>query len=218
MGLKCVGWNDPGNIVRKIFPQFESRNFVFLNQSPRIVFVCDPRYRHENQVGVGKYSDVLDTVPLGGTYSVPILSRIAATFQVYSLGAPLHAFDAMLESIPSSDQPLCSWTEAKFQYPKAKEISEVIYNVVDRQKSLVIQKHPSLDEFVAMNTYLLMKDLESRVGHCNETFLVGYRVDSIVDLVEGFQNAILDYSLIHMPRNQNNSAGDGAREPQARCA
>jgi len=212
--LKCVGWNDPGNIVRKIFPQFESRNFVFLNQSPRIVFVCDPRYRHENQVGVGKYSDVLDTVPLGGTYSVPILSRIAATLQVYSLGAPFHAFDAMLESIPSSNQPMCSWTEAKFQYPKAKEISEVICSLVDRQKSLVIQKHPSLDEFVAMNTYLLMKDLEIRVGNCNDKFLVGYRVDSIVDLVEGFQKATLDYNLIQMPRNEHG----GAHEPQACCA
>ena len=50
--LKCVRWKDPGSIVRNIFPKFESRNFVFLNKSPRIVFTCDPRYRHDDQVGV----------------------------------------------------------------------------------------------------------------------------------------------------------------------
>ena len=124
--LKCVGWSDPGRIVQEIFPKFESRNFVFLNQSPRIVFVCDPRYRHEDQVGAGEYSDVLDTIPVGGAYSVPILSRIAATSQIYSLDAPLHAFDAMLEIIPSSDRPLCSWSEVKFQFPQAKEINEIV--------------------------------------------------------------------------------------------
>ena len=101
--LKCVGWKDPGSIVRKIFPLFKSRNFVFLNGSPRVVYVCDPRYRHSDQIDAGKYSDVLDTIPVGGTYSVPILSRIAATLQLYSLGVPLHSFDTMLERIPPSD-------------------------------------------------------------------------------------------------------------------
>jgi hypothetical protein len=100
--LKCIGWKNPGSIVKKIFPRFESQNFIFLNKSPRIVFTCDPRYRHDDQVGVGDYSDVLDTVPVGGTYSVLILSRIAATLQAYSVGTLLNAFGAILDSIPSS--------------------------------------------------------------------------------------------------------------------
>ncbi len=164
--LKCIGWKDPGSIVRTIFPQFKSRNFVFLNESPRVVYVCDPRYRHSNQIDSGRYLDVLDTVPIGGTYSVPILSRIAATLQLYSLGAPLHSFDTMLESIPPSNQPLCSWIEAKFQYPKAKEISEVIRSVIDCHKRLVTQKHPTIREFTAMTGKLLMTDLEQRVASC----------------------------------------------------
>ena len=191
--LKCVGWSDPGRIVQEIFPKFKSRNFVFLNQSPRIVFVCDPRYRHEDQVGAGEYSDVLDTIPVGGTYSVPILSRIAATLQVYSLGAPLHAFDAMLESIPSSDRPLCSWTEAKFQFPHAKEISEVVRNVIDQHKNLVSKKHPSLNDFLSMNMDLLKIDLEMRIVRCDDDQdHVGYRAESVSDLVEGFQISLLD--------------------------
>ena len=177
--LKCVGWEDPGSIVRKIYPQFEYRNFVFLNKSPRVVYVCDPRYRHENQVGAGNYADVLDTVPVGGTYSVPILSRIAATLQLYSLGVPLQSFDTMLESIPTSDQPLCSWIEAKFQYPKAKEISEVVRNVIDEHKRLVAEKHPSIDKFVAMNSDLLKADLEQRNACVDGSAedIVSYAVD-----------------------------------------
>jgi hypothetical protein len=189
--LKCIGWKDPGSIVKKIFPKFESRNFVFLNKSPRIVFTCDPRYRHDNQVGVGNYSDVLDTVPVGGTYSVPILSRIAATLQAYSLGTPLNAFDAMLDSIPSSNQPLCSWIEAKFQYPKAKEISEVVRNVIGEHKNLVTEKHPTLNEFLTMNMDLLKSDLEMRINNCSTPEDVGYKTDFMRELVEGFQETVL---------------------------
>ena len=47
--LKCVGWKDPGNIVQKIYPQFESQNFVFLNKSPRVAYICDPRYQHKKR-------------------------------------------------------------------------------------------------------------------------------------------------------------------------
>lgn len=84
--LKCVGWKDPGIIVKKIFPGFKSRNFIFLNESPRIVFVSDPKYRHDHEVGKGDYSDILKTIPIGGTYSVPNLARIGATLQMYCLG------------------------------------------------------------------------------------------------------------------------------------
>ncbi len=93
--LKCVGWKDPGRIVKKIFPDFNSRNFIFLNESPRIVFVSDPRYRHDHEVGKGDYSDILKTVPIGGTYSVPNLARIGATLQMYCLGKSFSDLDFM---------------------------------------------------------------------------------------------------------------------------
>lgn len=186
--VKCLGWNDPGSFVKKIFPKFKSRNFIFLNKSPRLVFVCDPKYRHSDEVGGNKYSDVLDTAPIGGTYSVPILSRIAATLQIYSLGTPLRAFDEMIEGIPSSDQPTCSWSESKFQYPKAKELSEVIYNLIEQNKAL-LSEEKTLNEHLTMNMDLLMDDLklrESNVEIMDNSFGGG----SSIELVKGFENSI----------------------------
>lgn len=41
--LKCVGWEMPD--VKAIMPSFASRHFIFINESPNIVFVCDPHYQ-----------------------------------------------------------------------------------------------------------------------------------------------------------------------------
>eukprot|EP00956_Cyclotella_meneghiniana_P040436 scaffold195333_cov66-Cyclotella_meneghiniana.AAC.2 len=207
--LKCVGWRDPGSIVRDIYPSFRTRNFVFLNESPRIVFICDPRYRHDHQVGQGSYEDVLDTVPIGGTYSVPILARIAATLQLYCLGNPLVVFDSVLESIPPSDMPLCSWTEAKFQYPKAKEISEIIRQVIDQSKSLVTAKHAKLEDFLAMNMDLLGQDLMKRIKNCKDPGNVGYDHEAIEGLVKGFQQIACEKFEINMEERETEKESVG---------
>ena len=110
---------------------------------------------------------------------------------MYSLGTPLHAFDAMLDNIPSSNQPLCSWIEAKFQFSKAKEISEVVRNVIGQHKNLVTEKHPTLNEFLTMNMDLLKPDLEMRINNCSTPEDVGYNAAFIRELVEGFQKTVV---------------------------
>lgn len=192
--LKCVGWKDPGRMVKNIYPDFKSRNFIFLDQSPRLAFICDPRFRHEDQKS-GKYSDVLDTVPIGGTYSVPITSRVAAMLQIYSLGNPLHVFDSILESIPTSKHVTCSWSETKFQYPKSKEISDIIGNVINEHKSLVKEKHNTLNDFLKMTCDLLRDDLKKRVKNCGGFEEAGfYYKDELELIVKGFSEGVTDRS------------------------
>ncbi len=101
-------------------------------------------------------------------------------------------FDSILESIPSTDHPLCSWSEAKFQYPKAREISEVIRHVIEESKSLVSQKHPTLNKFLMMNCELLFKDMQNRVSNSLSPDYVGYSESSISKIVEEFKNVILE--------------------------
>merc|ERR1719451_99576 len=41
--LKCIGWRMPD--LKQVMPQFETRNFCFLNEKPNVVFCCDPHYQ-----------------------------------------------------------------------------------------------------------------------------------------------------------------------------
>jgi hypothetical protein len=78
--LECIGWKDPGRrVLTALFPQFTHRNFIFLNKSPQIVFVCDPHYSYPSNVKLPSqerqhYKALWETVPIGGTFSILILA------------------------------------------------------------------------------------------------------------------------------------------------
>jgi thioredoxin reductase len=162
--LKCIGWKDPGRNLKALFPQFTQRNFIFLNKSPRIVFVCDPHYSYPSnnkspsQEKQG-YEALLETVPIGGTFSVLILARICAWLQIYQLGNPLDIFEKMMKTLPASEHPTCSWGEQQFSYPTSKECSDMVLYKIGLHKDLVAEKHQTVGDFFGMSSNYLRNDL-----------------------------------------------------------
>jgi non-ribosomal peptide synthetase component F/thioredoxin reductase/carbonic anhydrase/acetyltransferase-like protein (isoleucine patch superfamily) len=161
--LKCIGWKDPGRGLKALFPQFTQRNFIFLNKSPRIVFVCDPHYSYPSNSAPSQekqgYEALLETVPIGGTFSVLILARICAWLQIYMLGNPLDIFEKMMKTLPASEHPTCSWGEQQFSYPTSKECSDMVLYKIALHKNLVAEKHQTVSDFFAMSSKYLRNDL-----------------------------------------------------------
>ena len=102
-----------------------------------------------------------------------------------------------------SNQPLCSWTEAKFQYPKAKEISEIIRSLIEESKGLVSQKHPNVQLFLQMNCNLLTQDMQKRIANCQVLEDVGYDESSLQKLVNEYKEAILEHEFEDSDVNSN---------------
>lgn len=161
--LKCIGWMEPGRMFKKFYPQFTHRNFVFLNSSPRIMFVCDPHYSYGTTKSAAElkdeYAAILDTVPIGGTFSVLILARVMAWLHMYVLGNDVTRFNKMLTTLPASSHPTCTWSEQQFSFPTNKECSDMIRYKVGCHKDLVAEKHPTVWDFFVMSCAYMKRDV-----------------------------------------------------------
>jgi len=163
--IKCIGWMEPGRMFKKFYPNFTHRNFVFLNSSPRIMFVCDPHYSYgttklDSEIK-DQYKAILDTVPIGGTFSVLILARVMAWLHMYNLGNDISRFNKMLTTLPPSIHPTCTWDEQKFSFPTNKELSDMIRFKIGSHKDLVAEKHPTVWDFFVMSSVYLKRDIKA---------------------------------------------------------
>jgi len=166
--LKCIGWKEPGRMFKKFFPNFTHRNFVFLNSSPRIMFVCDPHYSYGTKLDESEvaeqYAALLETVPPGATNSVLLFSRYMAWLHMYSLGNDVTRFNKMLVTLPPSSHPTCTWNEMKFSFPTNKELSDMIQYKMGIHKDMVAAKHPTVWDFFKMSSAYLKRDMTSYVA------------------------------------------------------
>ena len=194
--LKCIGWKQP--LLKTFFPQFTHRNFVFLNGSPRVMFVCDPRYSRgttkiESEIK-DEYATILDTVPIGGTFSVLVLARVMAWLHMYVLGNDVMMFNKMLTTMPSSTHPTCTWGEQQFSFPTNKECSDLIRFKIGYHKDLVLSKHPSVNDFFIMSCAYLQQDISV------------YELASGIDVCEGleveFKEAMMDSKIMREIMNR----------------
>jgi len=188
--LKCVGWVDPEAGVKAIFPAFKTRSFVFLNSSPRVVFSCDPHYSHGDGVAT-THAALMETTPIGGTFSVLILARLVAWLQIYSLGNPSFRFESMLENMEEDKRAVCSWNEQKFSFPQCEEVTDILLYKINQFKGLVQQKHATLEEFLTMSNGLLMKDLKRH----EQSIIGGSCTTNPEGLVGGFWDMVMNSAL-----------------------
>jgi hypothetical protein len=205
--LKCIGWKDPGRVLKALFPQFTQRNFIFLNKSPRIVFVCDPHYSYPSndkspsQETQRYYEALLETVPIGGTFSVLILARICAWLQIYQLGNPMDIFEKIMKTLPTSEHPTCSWGEQQFSFPTSKECSEMILYKIGLHKDLVAEKHQTVWDFFDMSSKYLRNDL-ARQAFMSDKACSGDGME------EQFRRALMEAGILAVVRKPSRGIPD----------
>mmetsp|Transcript_26085 Transcript_26085/g.45416 ORF Transcript_26085/g.45416 Transcript_26085/m.45416 type:complete len:699 (-) Transcript_26085:119-2215(-) len=191
--IKCIGWMEPGHMLKKFYPNFTHRNFVFLNSSPRIMFVCDPHYSYGTTMSDSeikdRYAAILDTVPIGGTFSVLILARVMAWLHMYNLGNDVTRFNKMLTTLPpASSHPTCTWDEQKFSFPSNKELSDMIHFKIGTHKDLVASKHPTVWDFFIMSSAYLKRDIKAYATNTGNT--VGEGIE------KEFKNALCEAPML----------------------
>jgi non-ribosomal peptide synthetase component F/thioredoxin reductase/carbonic anhydrase/acetyltransferase-like protein (isoleucine patch superfamily) len=205
--LKCIGWKDPGRVLKALFPQFTQRDFIFLNKSPRIVFVCDPHYSYPSndkspsQETQRYYEALLETVPIGGTFSVLILARICAWLQIYQLGNPMDIFEKIMKTLPTSEHPTCSWGEQQFSFPTSKECSEMILYKIGLHKDLVAEKHQTVWDFFDMSSKYLRNDL-ARQAFMSDKACSGDGME------EQFRRALMEAGILAVVRKPSRGIPD----------
>jgi hypothetical protein len=158
--------------------------------------VCDPHYSYpSNDKSPSRekqgYEALLETVPIGSTFSVLILARICAWLQIYLLGNPLEIFEKMMETLPASEHPTCSWGELQFPYPTSKECSHIILFKIGLHKDLVAEKHQTgqtVWDFFDMSNKHLRNDLARQASNSDMACSVG--------MEEQFRRALMEAGIL----------------------
>jgi hypothetical protein len=163
--LKCVGWEEPA--LRKVFPEFSSRRFVFLNGSSSLAFVSDPHYQHRTSSNARLHT--LQDVPVkGGTFSVLTLATVSIRLQLFFMDHPEQYKKAMAQ-LADSNQPVCNWFQQRWDYEDLPEVNELIDNTLQRFKNQTQHKFPDASAYIAMAAECYQRD-----AACFMTGPVGY--------------------------------------------
>jgi len=168
--LKCIGWRMPD--LKQVMPQFETRNFCFLNEKPNVVFCCDPHYQvdalnsdHDttshttSSTGIkskarakvalklkhARHELMMQERTTGGTFSNIVLARATARMQLYMMTKP-RAFGEALRQMPSSTSAMCSWFEQRFQFEGMAELTALLGDVIAEGKRALDAKFPVVEQ------------------------------------------------------------------------
>eukprot|EP00931_Biecheleriopsis_adriatica_P060210 TRINITY_DN3613_c0_g1_i4.p1 TRINITY_DN3613_c0_g1~~TRINITY_DN3613_c0_g1_i4.p1 ORF type:complete len:1892 (+),score=391.96 TRINITY_DN3613_c0_g1_i4:160-5835(+) len=144
--LKCVGWQEPA--LSKIYPDFQVRQFCFLDGHASIAFVTDPHYQHRARGGKMKL-DLAETPVKGGTFSVPAFAHASIRLQLHFMRFP-EDFTKAMAQLPQSPHAVCSWFEQKWEFKDLPRVNEVIDDTLSIYKNRTKSKFPDLAAYLAM--------------------------------------------------------------------
>eukprot|EP00931_Biecheleriopsis_adriatica_P060292 TRINITY_DN3619_c1_g1_i2.p1 TRINITY_DN3619_c1_g1~~TRINITY_DN3619_c1_g1_i2.p1 ORF type:complete len:646 (+),score=123.48 TRINITY_DN3619_c1_g1_i2:162-1940(+) len=144
--LKCVGWQEPA--LSKVYPDFQTRQFCFLDGHASIAFVTDPHYQHRARKGKMQL-DLAETPVKGGTFSVPAFAHASIRLQLHFMRHP-EDFTKAMAQVPQSPHAVCSWFEQRWEYKDLPKVNEVIDETLKIYKSRTKEKFPALEDYLAM--------------------------------------------------------------------
>lgn len=155
--MKCLGWQEPP--LRKVFPDFESRRFVFLNGYSSCSFVSDPHYQHK--AGSNRALASLADLPVkGGTFSVLALATVSIKLQLYFMDHPDDYHKAMAQ-LPESPEPVCNWFQQKWDFEDLPGVNKVIDDTLKRFKDQCREKFPQTKDYLEMTSARLAADVST---------------------------------------------------------
>jgi non-ribosomal peptide synthetase-like protein len=155
--MKCLGWQEPP--LRKVFPDFESRRFVFLNGYASCSFVSDPHYQHK--AGSNRALASLTDLPVkGGTFSVLALATVSIRLQLYFMDHPEDYHKAMAQ-LPESPEPVCNWFQQRWDFEDLPGVNKVIDDTLKRFKDQAKEKFPATKDYLEMTSQRLAADIST---------------------------------------------------------
>jgi len=155
--MKCLGWQEPP--LRKVFPDFESRRFVFLNGYSSCSFVSDPHYQHKS--GSNRALASLTDLPVkGGTFSVLALATVSIRLQLYFMDHPDEYHKAMAQ-LPESPEPVCNWFQQRWDFEDLPGVNKIIDDTLKIFKDRAREKFPEAKDYLEMTSARLASDVST---------------------------------------------------------
>lgn len=152
--MKCLGWHEPP--LRKVFPDFSARRFVFLNGRPSITFVSDPHYQHKS--GSNRTLAALADLPVkGGTFSVHALATVAIKLQMHFMKNP-EDFKKCMAQLPESPEPVCNWFQQRWEFEDVPAVNKIIDSTLQIVKDRARDKFPGVSDYLAMASQRCQSD------------------------------------------------------------
>lgn len=144
--LKCLGWHEPA--LTTVFPDFQSRRFMFLNGYASFTFVCDPHYQHKP--GSNRTLSTLHGVKIkGGTFSVPSYAATAIRLQLFFMENADQYAKAMSQ-VQECPQPVCSWFQQRWEFDDLPEVNKLIDDTLGKYKTRTLDKFPDRSDYIKM--------------------------------------------------------------------